>query len=137
MSTSGSPYGPTDGTQQGSEPVRARGNGLAIAALTLGIVACVLFWTVIGGIVLGLIAVVLGIVGARRARGGRAPHRGMAIVGTVLGALGLIVSVVVVAIGVSVLNSDEFKNFNDCVQHASTQADKDQCAKDYSHDSTN
>lgn len=109
-------------------------NGMAIAALTLGIVSCVLFWTVIGGIILGIIAIVLGIIAARRARGGQAPHRGMAIVGAVLGALGLIVSGVLVAIGASILNSDDFKNYNDCVQHASSQSDKDQCAKDYSHD---
>lgn len=109
-------------------------NGMAIAALTLGIVSCVLFWTVIGGIILGIIAIVLGIIAARRARGGQAPHRTMAIVGAVLGALGLIVSGVLVAIGASILNSDDFKNYNDCVQHANSQSDRDQCAKDYSHD---
>ncbi|WP_327233000.1 DUF4190 domain-containing protein [Streptomyces sp. NBC_01317] len=120
-----------------TEPAPARSNGLAVAALVLGIAACVLFWTVIGGILLGLAAIVTGILGARRARGGRAPRRTMAIVGAVLGALGLIVSAVIVTVGVSLLNSDEFKDFNDCVQHANSQSEKDQCADDYSDDVNN
>lgn len=119
------------------EPTPARSNPLAVAALVLGIIACLLFWTVVGGIVLGLLAVVLGIMGVRRARGGRAPHRTMSIVGTVLGALGLVVSTVLVIIGVSLLNSDEFENFGDCVQHADSQSEKDQCADDFSDEVEN
>lgn len=102
-----------------------------MTALVLGIIACLLFWTVAGGIVLGLLAVVFGILGIRRARGGRAPHRTMSIVGTVLGALGLVASVVILIVGVSVLNSDEFQNFGDCMEHANSQSERDQCAKDF------
>ncbi|MFJ8659724.1 DUF4190 domain-containing protein [Streptomyces sp. NPDC093795] len=107
---------------------------MAIAALVLGIVALLLFWTVFGGIVLGLLAVVLGIVGARKARGGRAPHGKMSIVGAVLGAVGLIASAVILAIGASILGSDEFKNFDECVQHAETQSERDACANDFNKD---
>jgi heme/copper-type cytochrome/quinol oxidase subunit 2 len=136
MSTSGYPQwsGDPEGyPAQGPDTPPARGNGLAVAALVLGIVACLLFWTVFGGIVLGVLAVIFGIVGARRARGGRAPHRGMSITGLVLGALGLIASAVIIVAGVSILNSDSFKDYNDCVKHAQTQSDRDQCAKDFSH----
>ncbi|MGR8009951.1 DUF4190 domain-containing protein [Streptomyces hypolithicus] len=122
-------------THQGAD-VR-RSNGLAIAALVLGIAALLLFWTVLGGIVLGLIAVILGIIGARRARGGRAPHGKMSIIGAVLGALGLIASVVIIAIGASILNSDEFKSFDDCVKQADTQSERDQCAEDFNQDVNN
>ncbi|QIQ01246.1 DUF4190 domain-containing protein [Streptomyces liangshanensis] len=128
---------PHTGPVPHTDPAPARGNNLAIAALVLGIAACVFFWTVVGGIVLGLAAVVLGILGARRARGGRAPRRTMAIVGAVLGGLGLIVSAVIVTIGVSLLNSDEFKDFNDCVRHANSQSEKDRCADDYKQDVNN
>jgi hypothetical protein len=114
----------------------ARGNGMAVAALVLGIVACVLFWTVFGGIVLGVVAIVLGIVGARRARGGRAPRRGMAVVGIVLGAVGLIAGGLILALGVSILNSDGFKSYSDCLQHAHGQAEQQKCADDFSHRST-
>lgn len=114
-----------------------RGNGLAVAALILGVLAILLFWTVVGGVVLGLLALVLGIIGARRARGGRAPHGVMSIVGAVLGALGLIASAVILAIGASILNSDEFKDFDDCVRHADTKSERDACAEDFDRDMNN
>ncbi|MCX4238678.1 DUF4190 domain-containing protein [Streptomyces sp. NPDC020707] len=132
MAHYGQPAHPYPG--QHGNPESRTGNGLAIAALVLGITACVFFWTVFGGIVLGLVGLVLGIIGARRARGGRAPHRGMAIVGAVLSALAVIASSVIVAIGVSFLTSDSFKDYNDCVQHADSKSDRDQCAKDFEHD---
>ncbi|WP_221349583.1 DUF4190 domain-containing protein [Streptomyces beigongshangae] len=116
------------------EPAPRTGNGMAVAALVLGIAACVFFWTVLGGIVLGLVGLVLGVVAARRARGGRAPHRGMAITGAVLSALALVVSSVIVAIGVSFFSSDSFKDYNDCIQHADGKSDRDQCAKDFERD---
>jgi ABC-type dipeptide/oligopeptide/nickel transport system permease component len=137
MSVAGTPQESSDSWQQTPAAVPARKNGLAVAALILGILACVLFWTVIGGILVGLIAVVLGIIAAVKARGGRAPHRAMAIIGTVLGALALIASVIIVAVGVSILNSSEFKNFNDCVRHVHSQADRDQCTKDFKQDVSN
>ena len=116
------------------EPEAPRSKGMAIAALVLGITACVFFWTVFGGIILGLLGLILGIVAARRARGGRARHRGMAFAGAILGALGLIASSVIVAVGVSFLTSDSFKDYNDCVQHADSQAERDQCAQDFERD---
>ncbi|MER5258090.1 DUF4190 domain-containing protein [Streptomyces sp. NPDC002855] len=114
-----------------------RSNGLAIAALVLGIAAILLFWTVIGGALLGLLAVILGIIGARKARGGRAPHGMMSIIGAILGALGLIASGVIIAIGASILNSDEFDNFDDCVKQAKTQSERDACARDFDKDINN
>ncbi|MGW7080417.1 DUF4190 domain-containing protein [Streptomyces sp. NPDC054866] len=104
---------------------------MAIAALVLGILAILLFWTVIGGVLLGLLAVIFGIIGARKARGGRAPYGKMSIVGAVLGGLGLIASAVIIAIGASILNSDEYKNFDDCVKHADSQSERDACARDF------
>jgi uncharacterized membrane protein len=106
---------------------------MAVAALVLGIVGCLFFWTVIGGIVLGLVAVVFGVLGIRKARGGRAPRRVMAWFGLVLGVLAAVASALILALGVSILNSSGFKDYKDCLVHATTQADKDQCAKDYAH----
>ncbi|MFC9291049.1 DUF4190 domain-containing protein [Streptomyces sp. NPDC057052] len=128
------PYGqpqPAYGTTPGHR------NGFGIAALVLGILAVVLFWTVFGGIVLGLLALVLGVLGHRRARRGAATNGVMAIVGAVTGALGLIGSSVILAAGVSLLNSDEFKNYSDCVEHADTQAERQQCAQDFDRDVNN
>jgi uncharacterized membrane protein len=106
-------------------------NGLAIPALVLGILAVVLFWTVLGGILLGVLALVFGILGMRRARRDGAPHRGLSVAGAVLGALALIGSLILVAVGASILDSDEFKDLQDCVQQAQTQSQVDRCERDY------
>ncbi|MET9952464.1 DUF4190 domain-containing protein [Streptomyces sp. NPDC006339] len=106
-------------------------SGLAIAALVLGILAVLLFWTVFGGIVLGLLALILGIIGVRKARRGDGGRNGMSLTGAILGGLGLLASAAILALGASVLGSDEFKNFDDCVERAQTQAERDACAKDF------
>ncbi|MCF4136853.1 DUF4190 domain-containing protein [Streptomyces sp. Tue 6430] len=137
------PYGQSTPSPSYGQPTPPYGtpperrNGFGIAALVLGIVAVVLFWTVFGGILLGLLAVVFGVLGHRRARRGVATNGVMAIVGAVTGALGLIGSSVILAAGVSMLNSDEFKNYSDCVEHAGTQAEREQCAKDFDRDVNN
>ncbi|MGV9558281.1 DUF4190 domain-containing protein [Streptomyces sp. NPDC003401] len=131
MTSAQGPYGPP-GPPYGTAP--GPRNGFGIAALVLGVVAVVSFWTVVGGIVLGLLAVVFGVLGRRRARRGVATNGVMAVIGAVTGALGLIGSSVVLALGVSLLNSDEFQNYSDCVEHAGTQAEREQCAKDFDRD---
>jgi hypothetical protein len=112
-------------------------NGLGIAALVLGILAVLLFWTLVGGIVLGLVALILGVIGFRRGRRGQATNGTMSLVGAVLGVLGLIGSVIVIGFGVSLINSDEFKNLEDCLKHASNSAQQQQCQQDYKDDVNN
>ncbi|MCP9989168.1 MULTISPECIES: DUF4190 domain-containing protein [Streptomyces] len=131
MSSSNHPRTPGDHARPLPDAGGKRGNSLAIAALVLGVAALLLFWTVFGGVVLGLAAVVLGVAGARAARGGRAPHGGMAVAGAVLGALGLIASVVIVVLGASAFDSKEFRNFSECIEHAETQGERDACKDDF------
>ncbi|MFB8103857.1 MULTISPECIES: DUF4190 domain-containing protein [Streptomyces] len=118
-------------TQYGAPEPTSSGNGFAVTALVLGLLACLFFWTVVGGLLLGLLALVFGILGALRARRGQAPRKGMAITGAVLGALGLIGSVVVLIIGISLFNSESFQDLQDCVDRAETQAQEDRCAEDF------
>ncbi|MEW2067859.1 DUF4190 domain-containing protein [Streptomyces sp. NPDC007346] len=118
------------GAQYGA-PEPARSNGFAVTALVLGLLACLFFWTVVGGLLLGLLALVFGILGALRARQGQAPRKGMAIAGAVLGALGLIGSVIVLIIGISVFNSDSYKDFENCMERAQTKSAEDRCAEDF------
>lgn len=72
-------------------------NGAGITALVLGCIAVTtgfvffLFWLTA---ILGIMAVVFGIVGVNRARNGVASNKPMAIVGTVLGGVGIALSVV-------------------------------------------
>ncbi|OBQ46723.1 hypothetical protein A4U61_14940 [Streptomyces sp. H-KF8] len=114
-----------------------RRNGFGIAALVLGLVGAVLFWTVIGGIVLGLLALIFGVIGYRRKKHGVATNGTMSVIGAVIGALALVASSVLLAVGAAVFNSDEFKNYTDCVEHAGTEADRQQCAKDFDRDVDN
>ncbi|MEV8052959.1 MULTISPECIES: DUF4190 domain-containing protein [Streptomyces] len=123
-------YGGQYGAPYGA-PEPARSNGFAVTALVLGLIACLFFWTVFGGFLFGLLALIFGILGTLRARQGRAPRKGMAIAGLVLGVLGLIGSVVVLIFAISVVDSDAYKDFESCVDKAVTQAEQDRCAEDF------
>ena len=86
----------------------AQTNGPAVAALVTGIIALVLSW--IPGInliafVLGIVAVITGIIGMRNANAG-AGRKGMAITGLVTGILALILGVLVYVGLASFINSN-------------------------------
>jgi hypothetical protein len=101
---------------------------MATAALVLGILALITSITVIGGVLLGLLAVILGVIALRRANRGLALGRGRAIAGIVLGLLGILVAGVLIAAGLSILNSEEGKNLQDCLRDAgSDQSQVQQC----------
>ncbi|NJQ15066.1 DUF4190 domain-containing protein [Streptomyces bohaiensis] len=107
------------------------GNGLAVAALVTGILAVLLFWTVLGGLLLGLVALITGLMGAKRARRGAGGSGTMSLIGAVLGGLGLAGGVLMLVIGVAFWNSDEFANLRECVDAADTQEERDQCERDF------
>jgi hypothetical protein len=86
------PYGPPQ-----PRPAAER-KGLAITALVLGIVALLGCWIPflnVISIVIALVGVVLGIVGAVKASKGTAGGKVMAIVGTALSALAIVLSIVI------------------------------------------
>lgn len=115
------------------------GAGMAIAALVLGILAILTFIVLIGGL-FGIVALILGIIAAGRARRGVARGRGMAITGAVLGLLGLIGAIVLIAIGASFVNShkDEINNLRSCLDDAGQDQTKiEQCQRDFSGDLQN
>ena len=93
-------------------------NGLGIAALVLAIVGLVFCWSVFGGVVLGVVAVILGIVGFGRAKRGQATNTGVAIAGIVLGALAVIVSLAFIPIWMGVFSEVGGTDYLDCVGRA-------------------
>ncbi|GAS87819.1 DUF4190 domain-containing protein [Mycolicibacterium brisbanense] len=97
-------------------------NGLGVAALVLAIIGLVLTVSVVGGIVLGVLAVVIGAVARGRCKRGEADNMGIATSGIVLGAIAVLVSIafIWVWVGVGQRWFDEFggPEYMDCMQRA-------------------
>ena len=93
-------------------------NGLGIAALVVGIVALLGSFTIVGGILLGLAAIVLGFLARGKVKRGEADNGGMAIAGIVLGALGLLISLAFIAFGVAIFQSSGGQDLIDCLEEA-------------------
>jgi hypothetical protein len=111
-------------------PPTAPKNGLGIAALVVAIFALVSCWTVVGGVILGIVAVILGIVGRSRAKSGQATNGGIAIAGILLGVLGVIVSLVFIPIWMGVFKEVGGSDYLDCVAKAGQdQSAIEGCAK--------
>lgn len=103
-------------------------NGFGITALVLGIIAVLTGFFFIGGL-LGIAAIVFGVLGLGRVKRGEANNKGMAIAGIVLGVLGILATAIVIAVGAAFF--DEFSSLSDCVNEATTQAEIDQCEADF------
>ena len=110
-------------------------NGAGLASLILGVIGLLLCWLLGIGIVPGIIGLILGVVGMRRAKRGLATNRGVAIAGVVTSALAIIASAVVIAILIAFGNflaNNGGQGFLDCVSRAGQdQAAAQQCATEY------
>lgn len=111
------PYGqaPSGSTPDGTQAPR---NGLGTAALVLGILAVLGSITIVLGIVLGALALIFGLIGRGRAKRHEATNGSSATAGAALGAVGLLISLVVIAVGVSFFNSDSGQKLRDCLTNA-------------------
>ncbi|CAL9587833.1 DUF4190 domain-containing protein [Streptomyces sp. NPDC057838] len=88
-------------------------NGMGIAAMVLGIVSCTLFCLYgVVSLVTGILAVVFGIKGRKRAEAGVATNHGQAQAGLIMGIIGIILGItviVLIAVGITAaINSDEY-----------------------------
>lgn len=129
------PPGYPQGGGYGAPPQKP-GKGMAAAALIFGILALLSFWTVAFGVIFGLVALILGLVASSKAKKGRAGGRAMAIIGIVLGVLGLLLSAVVFALGAWLF--DDAKSLAECLQDAgSDQAAIEKCQRDFEDDVEN
>ncbi len=112
-------------------------NGFGVAALVLGILALVTSITVVGGVLLGIAAIVFGVLGRGRAKKGQATNGGMALAGLILGVLGLVLSIVLAAAVGSVLSRGDFGTLTECLDDAGNdQAAIDDCSAEF-QDSVN
>ncbi|HEY9304353.1 MAG TPA: DUF4190 domain-containing protein [Mycobacterium sp.] len=88
---------PPPSPHYGAPPMQPR-NGLGIASLVVAIIALIFFWSVAGGVILGLVAVGIGFAARGRVKRGEANNGGVAIGGIVLGALAIVVSLAALAV---------------------------------------
>lgn len=115
---------------------RAPANGLGIGALVTAIIGLLLFWTVLGGLVLGLVAVILGFVARGRYKRGEADNGGVATTGIVLGfismALSVVFTVIAVTFGVYWFNEVGGSDLISCLEQAGDDpAAQQQCEQEF------
>ncbi|MGB3229582.1 MAG: DUF4190 domain-containing protein [Mycobacterium sp.] len=104
-------------------------NGLGVASLVVAIVS---LFTVFGGIVLGVVAIILGFLGRGRVKRGEATNGGIAIAGIVLGALSILVSIAAIVFAVWGFNEVGGGDYIDCVSRAgSDQQAIEDCANEF------
>jgi hypothetical protein len=116
------PWPPPPYPGNAAAPARPR-NGLGTAALMLALAALVFCWTVLGGIALGLSAVVLGFAGRAKAARGEADNGVIASAGIALGALAVVVGIVFVPIWAGVFTDAGFGDYVGCMREAGTDRD--------------
>lgn len=110
-------------------PASAPRNGIGIAALVIAIIALL---SVFGGIVLGVVAVILGFIGWGRAKRGEATNGGVAMAGIVLGFLSIIEAIVVIWLAVWGFNEVGGTDYIDCVSRAGNDQEAVQrCADEF------
>lgn len=107
-------------------------NGLGVAALVVAVIALLTCFTVAGGVILGLVAVVLGFAGRARVKRGEASNGGVALAGIVLGVLAIIAGLSFIAIWVGVFKQVGATDYFDCLQQAGQDRTKvQQCSDEF------
>jgi hypothetical protein len=114
-------------------------NGTGTAALAVAFVGVVLCWSVVGGIVCGVVAVVLGQLGRGRAVRGEADNGEIAIAGTALGMVAVIASVAFAVIWAYAWRDAGGTDYLDCAMKAgndqtAVQACTDNWLNDIEHE---
>lgn len=104
-------------------------NGLGIAALITGILGLFGSCSVVFGVLLGIVAIIFGLVGRGRVKRGEANNGGMATAGIILGVLAIVVSIAWV---MWVFNGADVPQFFDCLSDAGNDPVKtDLCTSDF------
>jgi len=110
------PPAPYGDYYQGPPP--APKNGLGVAALVVAILALIGSFSVVGGILLGIVAVILGFIARGRAKSGEATNGGVALAGIILGVVSIIAGLAFIAIWVSLFKEVGATDYFDCLQQA-------------------
>ncbi|MBB5936031.1 DUF4190 domain-containing protein [Streptomyces zagrosensis] len=88
---------------------RSLNNAQGTAALVLGLVGLALFFSIVFGIILGVLAIVFGALGRAKAQRGEASNGGSALAGVVLGITACAASVVMIFVYIAIGLDEEAK----------------------------
>ena len=100
--------------------------------MILGVLGILGVWTIVGGIVLGVLAIILGFIGRSQFKKQRATNGGMSLAGIILGALAVVIAIVLVVVGVGIFNKVGGRDFADCVRDAgNNRAAQQQCEDEF------
>jgi hypothetical protein len=113
----GRPGGGTPGT-----------DGVAVAALIVGILAILVSWIPVVGALAGIIALVLGLVGRSRIKKSGANGNGMAVTGIATGAVAIAINVAIIAFFV-IAGGDIFGEFSTYVECVEETGDEELCQR--------
>lgn len=93
-------------------------NGLGVAALVVAIVGLVSSFTVAGGVVLGIVAVIIGFAARGRVKRGEADNGGIALAGVILGFVAIIVGLIFIVVYVNAFKDTGIGDYFDCLSKA-------------------
>lgn len=114
-----------------ASPVAPR-NGLGTASLVIAIIALVTCASVVLGVILGIVAVVIGFAARGRVKSGEANNGGVAIAGIVLGCVAIVASLAFIAIWVAMFKDVGGGDYLDCLNKAGGDSTKmQQCADQF------
>ncbi len=135
-SPSGPSGAPPAAAQVPADHSGTQSNGIAVAALVIGILSLLVSFIPLIGLIAvigGIVALILGIVGRSNAKKG-AGGNGMAISGIVTGSIAMVIAVLI-TVGLVVFGStiigESFRDFNECMQeHGDEEFCEEQLERD-------
>jgi hypothetical protein len=93
--------------------LQAPQNGYGVAAMVLGIVSVCLFCLYGFGALLGILAIVFGVLGRKRVQRGEATNAGQALAGIVLGIASIVITAVVIGLIIWAVNMDQGSGYDE------------------------
>ena len=133
----GQPYGqqPYGQYTPYGTPGRHLSNGLGVTALVLGITSIFpgLYFI---GLLLGPLAVIFAILGRKRVKRGEADNGGMATAGLITGIVGTLLAAAATVVFIVLAHSHGGSRFQDCMNNATNQQERDLCSQQFSKDLT-
>jgi hypothetical protein len=107
-------------------------NGLGIAALILAVLGLLFSWTIAGGIILGVVALIIGFLARGRVKRGEATNGGLAVSGIVLGALAIVLGLVFIPIWIGFFSQLGIGDYVSCMEQAGNdRAAQVQCENNF------